>query len=892
MVNDPHGSSLVGRRLGIYQVVALLGAGGMGEVYRARDTRLGRDVALKVLPAAFTADPDCLARLEREARMLAALNHRNIATIHGFETLDGTHALVLEMVEGETLADRIHRPDRRRRAAGLPLEETLPIARQIADALDAAHEKGIVHRDLKPANIKITSDGVVKVLDFGLAKLAPGVDLADAVATSAPTITGAGTREGLIVGTAAYMSPEQARGQPIDKRTDIWAFGCVLYEMLTGRVAFARETITDTLAAILEREPDWSALPTPTPVVVRRLLERCLNKDLKRRLRDIGDTTLEIETASADTRQNLSPTQPGSPRRQVAAGVLLFALGATLTYLVTGTSSRAQRVDQFVPVATDSAPEHSPSWSHDGQALAYVSEVDGVAQIFTKSLSAPVAQQVTKCAINCENPFWAPDGNRIYYNSRAQLWSVGAAGGEPQLVAEDGDAATSNSEAIAFLRGPGGNRSLWIMAAPGSAPERYRTPPFPDTFTRSWSVEFSKDGSKIAVLIELERDDGFVNELWILPYPSGAPRRVATRDEISSLDTLRRISWEPDNRHIVIANLMPGQGSHLFRVDTEQGTVDAITTGTGGERTPSVSRDGSRIAFTSGGSDFDLVEVSLDGSDVRSLLRSDRNESAPAWSPSGNRFLYVTNMRGAAEIWSRGLQEQWSTPVLALGVEGLPAWYNLERPVVSADGQRVAYGVNTGRRHAIWISPVAGGRPVAVDAESYDQHGAAWSPDGNWIAYQRLHAQKWALVKAPLSGGTPVWLADTRAGGGDTAWSRSGEWLAYVGRNGFELVSADGATHRVLGKWLPVAFAFSGDSRLVHAVRRRVQAGTWELSTVDLQTGTERVTAVNLPPAATVTGFSLHPDGRRFVTSAGISKYDIWVLERPVRTTNFLERIW
>src|SRR5687767_2250574 len=274
-----------GTRIGVYQIEFRIGAGGMGEVYRARDTKLRRDVAIKILPRVFTSDPDRLMRFEREARMLATLNHPHIGAIYGLEDADGMLALVLELVDGETVANRIAR-------GPLPVKDALTLARQIADALDAAHEKGIVHRDLKPANIKITSEGTVKVLDFGLAKAA-GAATADH--TQSPTATAGGTREGVILGTAAYMSPEQARGLKVDKRTDIWAFGCVLYEMLTGRLPFAGHTVSDTIAAILEREPDWKALPDGTPASIRRVLQRSLEKDLKRRLRDIGDARLELD---------------------------------------------------------------------------------------------------------------------------------------------------------------------------------------------------------------------------------------------------------------------------------------------------------------------------------------------------------------------------------------------------------------------------------------------------------------------------------------------------------------------------------------------------------------------------------------------------------------------
>jgi serine/threonine protein kinase len=276
------GLDLVGKQIGIYQVVSLLGAGGMGEVYRARDTKLRREVAIKVLPAGVASDPDRLSRFQREARVLASLNHPHIGAIHGFEESAGIAALILELVDGQTLAERLEE-------GPFALGDALTIAGQIAEALDAAHEKGIIHRDLKPANIKITTDGQVKVLDFGLAKLVRSSNQA-----SIPPNETFATGEGAIFGTPSYMSPEQARGLPVDKRTDIWAFGCVLYEMLAGREAFPGRTVSDRIAAVLEREPDWSALPTSTSPAVRDLLRRCLEKESKRRLRDIGDAQTEL----------------------------------------------------------------------------------------------------------------------------------------------------------------------------------------------------------------------------------------------------------------------------------------------------------------------------------------------------------------------------------------------------------------------------------------------------------------------------------------------------------------------------------------------------------------------------------------------------------------------
>ena len=281
-----------GTRLGPYEIASLIGAGGMGEVYQAHDTKLGRDVAIKVLPEAFAHDPERLSRFQREAKMLAALNHPNIATIHGLEQANGTSHLVMELVAGETLADRV------KREGALPIEEALAICKQIAEALEAAHEKGIIHRDLKPANVKVTPQGKVKVLDFGLAKAFEG-DAANDNPSNSPTLSMAATMHGVILGTAAYMSPEQARGKAVDKRTDIWAFGCVLYQLLCGRPAFEGEDVTEILAAVVKTEPDWSQLPESTPSAIRTLLRLCLRKDKRQRLQDAAGIRIEIEEALA-----------------------------------------------------------------------------------------------------------------------------------------------------------------------------------------------------------------------------------------------------------------------------------------------------------------------------------------------------------------------------------------------------------------------------------------------------------------------------------------------------------------------------------------------------------------------------------------------------------------
>ena len=407
VVSDLALPPMTGRSLGGYHLEELLGAGGMGEVYRSRDAKLGRDVAIKILPRAFTSHPDRLARFEREARMLGALNHPNICAIYGFEeavpsaSSGQAHAtgsaqapvrfLILELVDGETLAHRLADVSKQQpRGAGLPLREALTIARQIAEALEAAHDKGIVHRDLKPANIKITPEGIVKVLDFGLAK-AVGGDGSSPDITSVPEATDGGMREGAVMGTAAYMSPEQARGQAVDKRTDIWAFGCVLYEMLTARGAFTGDTASDSIAKILEREPDWSALPAATPVAIRRILFRCLVKNAKQRLRDIGDVRLEVDA--------LDEVLPGSEVAKVPSPYVWLtwlpwvALVALAAGMVAWEARRPATTDEnplanamFSSVTDWQGTEERAEISPDGRWVAFLGDKAGELDVWVSQL--------------------------------------------------------------------------------------------------------------------------------------------------------------------------------------------------------------------------------------------------------------------------------------------------------------------------------------------------------------------------------------------------------------------------------------------------------------------------------------------------------------------------
>src|SRR5688572_23528226 len=430
----------VGARRGPYEITATIGAGGMGEVYRARDTKLERDVALKILPEAFARDPERLARFEREAKTLAALNHPHIAHIHGLEESDGVPTLVLEFVDGPTLADRI--------AQGpIPIEEALTIARQIAEAVEAAHEQGIIHRDLKPANIKVRIDGTVKVLDFGLAKALDPTSAGAADVSASPTITAAApmTAAGVLLGTAAYMSPEQARGQAVDKRTDIWAFGCVLFEMLTGRSPFERSTATDTSAAVLEHDPDWPAIPANTPPGVVRILRRCLEKDPRRRLRDLGDWDLAIEP---DVIGRSGRTGPPSRNwlQWLPWAALAGCVGVGGLFLANRTApspaAPAPPTRFDIPAGVSLSESGQFSISPDGRHLVFAGIGDDrMIRLWIRSFDAPEVRPLigTEAEVAQVIPpmFWSPDSQFIAFYADGKIMKVSRLGGTvPEVVCQ------------------------------------------------------------------------------------------------------------------------------------------------------------------------------------------------------------------------------------------------------------------------------------------------------------------------------------------------------------------------------------------------------------------------------------------------------------------------
>ena len=656
-----------GARFGSYQILSLLGRGGMGEVHRAHDSKLRRDVAIKVLPVSLATDPERLRRFEREAQVLASLNHTHIAAIYGVEECDNTVGLILELVEGDTLEELLLR-------GAFALEDALPIARQMANALEAAHEKGIVHRDLKPSNVKVTPDAVCKVLDFGIAKANTGLDVDPSQSPTMAVLT----HEGEMVGTAAYMSPEQARGKAADRRADIWAFGCVLYEMLTGGRAFAGDNIGDTISAVLEREPDWSRLPERTPAAIRRLLRRCLAKDLRERWRDIGDARLEIDEALA-----------GAPETEVSRA-----------------TSPAQRDVKFRRLTDFVGLKESPAISPDGKMVAFVSFVDGKRQIWIRLLAGGAPLQVTRDAVHHQHPRWSPDSSALLYYTPSDspgvagtLWEVSAFGGRPRRIGASigGGDMSHDGRRIALFRTVGEFVELAIVTRDGNITESALT--LPGGFVYS-SPRWSNDdrtiacqrGSTIAfemsVCVRSVRSGiftpiasaGWIQGLCWLPDDSGLVyssslgstllyppvfnlRSVTADGALDSQLTFGDGSYvEPDSHSSgrLVATLVKTQ-SDVWRFATE-GTprkntrgATRITTQTGQVQVPSASPDDRQIVYLSdNGGHSNLWVVNTDGTDPRQItFEEDPRVSigAPIWAPAGNRIVFVLVRLGHVELW-------------------------------------------------------------------------------------------------------------------------------------------------------------------------------------------------------------------------------------------------
>ncbi|MBI2956964.1 MAG: serine/threonine-protein kinase [Acidobacteria bacterium] len=833
---------MIGDTLGHYRIIEKLGAGGMGEVYRARDERLGRDVALKLLPEAFAADPERLARFEREARLLASLNHPHIAAIHGLEEAGGKRFLVLELVEGKTLAEEL-------KAGSLAVGEALEVARQIADALEAAHEQGVIHRDLKPANIKRTPAGEVKLLDFGLAKALAGEPAGSDPGTS-PTVSDIASREGVILGTAAYMSPEQARGKPVDKRTDIWAFGCVLYEALAGRSLFARETVTDTLAAIVEREPDWAALPAATPVKVRDLLRRCLQKDSRRRLHDIADARIEIEevlAAPAGVEAAAPAAAPQPAWRRVAwfwAMGLLAGVVATLAlwhpWHPTAPTAPPARVVQLTSLP---GLEDSATWSPDGRSLAYVSDAAGNLDIYVQQIGGGRAIRLTDSEADDAQPAWSPDGTRIaFVSARAypekrlsalinmgnwqgffagrngDVWVMPALGGSARRLAENAyyPAWSPDGKKLVYQALRDERWGLWVQEVDTDTPARLLevgpvTTPIPWHPVISQPA-WSPDGEWIAFTA------GWAASLHIYAVPAegGAGRRL-TEEGSSALMP----SWSPDGRWLFFSSDRGGQ-VNLWKARFENGrlgTPELVTAGGGAHLHARRAPEGDRLVYSSVNTSSDLWEYDLRSGAVSQLTRETTQEDNARPSPDGRWLAFSSNRLGGNHLWLMNRADgsltqvttaarlgifgashwSWDGRYLYFASEGTPSsiWQHelglgsqkkvYEGPLVgpdifcvSADDRYLVVAQVEPAPGIVRVELASGRAEVLARLPERLSSDPACSPDGNWVAFHVEESNDRDIWLVPLAGGEPRQLTSGPNEDSHPAWSADSRWVYFV----------------------------------------------------------------------------------------------------------------
>jgi len=843
---------LVGQRIGFYQVLEQIGAGGMGEVYRAHDTKLARDVALKTLPKDFAADPERLARFRREARMLASLNHPNIAAIYGLEDSGNVHFLVMELVPGQTLAEQLT-------AGPFPVKEALRICGQIAEALEAAHEKGVIHRDLKPANVKLTPEGKPKVLDFGLAKAfgrdGPGSDPANA-----PTLTALPTEPGRIMGTPAYMSPEQARGKPVDKRTDIWAFGCLLYELLTGKPVFRAGTVSDTIAKVLEREPDWDALPHKTPARVRELLRRCLSKDAHLRLRDIGDAQMEIaEALAAPAPRKREPT-----RRQLvglAAAAVVVAAGLVLAALYrgrTGLASAAQQASANTiasQLTNYGGSEAGAALSPDGRSFVFVSDHGGTPDIWLRQVSGGDLVRLTNDEAEEADLAYAPDGESIYYtrtdSNGTGIWEIGALGGQPRKVLEGArkPAPSPDGRSLAYVTSdaPGVTGNTFAIAVSGLNGGDVRTlargipqgygPPRP-----SWS----HDGRWLAYGAGALFGPAIV---FVVNVETGQQRQVT---QLPLGDTgIGQPAWLPDNRHLVVSYLPSWRQqapADLGIVDVQSGSISRLTmTVVDGFIAPSVSADGSRLVATSIRHLSEVWKVPL-GPDPdangRAAVRLVDGSAAPMWSfvsRDGRTLLFNSPMSGSRNLWMMPV-EGGVPPRQITAVPGDA----ISHSSLSPDGTHVAFASIVLGQSDIWTQKIDGTDLRRLTNDEPADSWPVWSPDGQWVAYLSFREGRAEAWRVRLIGGPPEKFLD---GPGRGDWflqpGGNGTWAA---RGGVELVDVERRvvlwkqSLRGTGLSLPM---FSPDGRSISVPYQEARNHS-AIQIFDVATGKSRL-AVRLP---------------------------------------------
>jgi eukaryotic-like serine/threonine-protein kinase len=800
-----------GNRVGPYEILAAIGAGGMGEVYRARDAKLGRDVALKVLPEAFARDAERMARFQREAKVLASLNLPNIASIYGLEDSGATHALVMELVEGPTLADRI-------KAGPIPIDEALRIAKQMTEALEYAHERGIVHRDLKPANVKVTSDDVVKVLDFGLAKAIEGDAASIDIATS-PTMSRMATLAGVLLGTAAYMSPEQAKAKSVDRRADIWAFGCVLYEMLTGKMAFHGESVTDTLAAVIKEEPDWSQLPAATPVRVRVLLQRCLQKDPKQRLRDIGDARISLDEVLAGA-PDLAPAGAARISAPLWRRALPWALGF-LAAAAAGAAGWVLKPSPSKPV-TRTVINLPPGQqlagfgnlvlaiSPDGSQLAYVATTQGAGgetqRIYLRAMNSLEANPIpgTEGAVD---PFFSPDGQWLGFFADGKMKKISVSGGAAQILTDDSTpegGSWSSQGTIVFSAGaqflqqvsdaggipqplthlekgeigniwpeslPGGKAVVFeggrgVVAAPIGTSERRNLTQggVSPRYSSSGYLIYGQAGNLMAVPFDPQRLEVKSTPVPVVQDVMQNPDPAPAQYSVSATGSLVYVP----------GSAQAGQ-SKLVWV-SRKGTEQPLPSPARNYGALRLSPDGRRVALDSGGQVW-LYDLARD-----TLTRfTFEGGTVPVWTPDEKRIAFSSNRDGPLNLY-------WQMADGSGGLERLTTSEHLQIPLSwSPNGQLLSF-IEFDPGAAIWVLRLSDRKAQPFLQITANESVPQFSPDGRWMAYVSDESGRNEIYVQPYPGPGGKWQISTD-GGNEPVWNRNGRELFY--RSGDKMMAVD-----------------------------------------------------------------------------------------------------
>ena len=796
----------------------------MGDVYQATDSKLGRSVAIKFLPEVFSHDADRVARFEREARLLASLNHPNIAAIYGLEQSAAHNFLVMELVPGETLAQRIKR-------GPIPVDESLGIAAQMADALEAAHEKGVIHRDLKPANVKVTPEGKVKVLDFGLAK-AFQVEASNASLSQSPTLSMAATNAGVILGTAAYMSPEQARGKEVDRRTDIFAFGALLYEMLTGRAAFEGEDVPDILGAVLKSEPDWTRLPSEVPSSIRRLLRLCLQKDVKKRRQTATDVRIDIGEAGTEAERLVAIVSTRSARLPwiaFAAAVLVAAMLAipALRYL-RQTPPPETRVEINTPATADPI---SFALSPDGRQIVFVASGDGASRLWLRSLASTAAQPLAGTE-GAASPFWSPDSRSVGFFADGKLKRLDIGGGKPQTLATAvARGGTWNADGVILFSASTSSPLFRVPASGGEAvavtkldrQSSHRFPSFlPDgrqfLFLAIGNPEIylgSLDSAETWRLTPADTAGVYLQSGWLVWVRAGTlvaqrldlERKALTGDPVTLADPVAAVSVSAAG--LVAYRAGGANRRQLAWFDRSGKALGAMgAPDENGLSAPRVSPDGRRVAMgrtVQGNADIWL----LDGTRTSRFTFDAATDRFPVWSPDGSRIVF-DSLKGQRDFYQKPSSGAGAEELLLDSPQDKKAndW--------SADGKFLLYESRDAQTvDDLWALPIEGDRkPWAFLRTSFSERAGQFSPDGRWVAYMANESGRFEIYIRPFAAPTDSgaaanpaagqWQVST-SGGIYPRWRPDGKELYYIGPNGELMAAPIAATATTLEPGAPVA---------------------------------------------------------------------------------------